>query len=204
MLQRILIRTRERVAWIAALLASALLVTPTSATAQRGLARLVDVGVGIGVSIPYDPSTADAVGVFAKGEYVLGFSRWLEFRPYAGLLRTWPDNLDFRCTASPCDVSAAIGLFGGKGRLAAPIPWVAPFLELGLGASVGHVRTHTFWDELDIRGLMLHVPFTVGLALGPGHEVDVAFAYFFHPAARQASGGLEIGLSFPVGVTTRD
>jgi hypothetical protein len=175
-------------------------VTPTTVNAQPREGRFIDVALGLGISAPYDESHVDGLGFFAEGEYVFAFSSWAGIRPYAGVLLTWPDDTDYRCTDPDfdCEVTAKIALIGGKGRLAAPIPWVAPFIELGLGASLGVIRTRTPEEDVETSGAALHIPFSLGLALGPDHAVEVAFVYYFHPAEHQFSGAAAIGLSFPL------
>jgi len=89
-------------------------------------------------------------------------------------------------------------LLGGKARITAPIPWVAPYVEGGIGASIGSFETVTPGTSLQASGLIYHIPFTVGLSLGPWHNVDVAFTYYFHPTVRQYAGAAAFGISIPL------
>jgi hypothetical protein len=87
---------------------------------------------------------------------------------------------------------------GAKGRLALPIPWVAPFLETGIGVSIGSLRTLTPDEDRERKGLAFHIPFAIGLAIGPEHRFEIAFGYYFHPAVKQFDGAVAFGISFPL------
>ncbi|QLE00258.1 hypothetical protein HX109_01260 [Galbibacter sp. BG1] len=89
-------------------------------------------------------------------------------------------------------------LLGGKARLRAPIPWVASYSEIGLGASVEKFKTFTDFDNIEKKGFIYHIPFAFGLELGPNHNVDLGIAYFFQPSVQQFAGAVEFGLTFPL------
>jgi hypothetical protein len=125
---------------------------------------------------------------------VLTFSKWIELRPYAGLILVRTSETNSRDPFGRADANAV--LLGGKGRLTFPIPWVAPYVELGIGASLGSFETLTPFTDEEASGLIHHIPFTIGLALGPQHNVDVAFTYYFHPTVRQFTIGLALGAGF--------
>ncbi len=77
--------------------------------------------------------------------------------------------------------------------------YVGPFLELGLGASAGSISTRSGTDvDESTSGVALHIPFTIGLAVGPHHELDLAFAYLFYPGKSHISGAAAIGFRFPL------
>jgi hypothetical protein len=44
----------------------------------------------------------------------------------------------------------------------------------------------------------MHIPFSIGLALGPKHNIDVGFTYYYQPSVQQFSGATAIGFSFPL------
>jgi len=90
-------------------------------------------------------------------------------------------------------------MLGAKVRLAAPIPYVAPFFETGVGMSVGSFRTYTEFTNEKKSGALLHIPFTVGLAIGRRHNYELKFIYYYHEAAEQVSGAAALGLTFPLG-----
>ena len=161
--------------------------------------RALDLSVGLGLSFPTEQNgrTPDGTGRggFAQAEYVFRTTEWFTPRLYTGLLFTSPHD-DCGQGVTPCDVSAKIYFLGGKFRLMAPIPYVGPFLELGIGASIGRMRTQ-IGDTLDVAssGVMFHVPFSLGLALGRDRQFEIAFQYLAHPEQRQVTGGLAIGMT---------
>lgn len=142
-------------------------------------------------------SDADGMGGFGEVEYVYHPIEWATPRAYAGVLLTG-SNSD--CQLTPCDVSARIGFLGVKGRLLAPIPYVAPFIELGVGASLGSMSTRAGGIvDIERSGVMYHVPVTLGLAIGEHRDFELSFQYLFHPEQRQFGGAVAIGFGFPIG-----
>ncbi|MGF1558102.1 MAG: hypothetical protein ACFCUL_03355 [Flavobacteriaceae bacterium] len=55
---------------------------------------------------------------------------WFELRPYAGLVLTKSDGLDFNNDPTFEKAVTRAVLIGGKVRLRAPIPYIAPYIEL--------------------------------------------------------------------------
>lgn len=154
----------------------------------------VGVGLGYGLSSPYGNSSTRGEGVLAMGQYVYRFSAWFEPRAYAGLLLTFPDE-----AACPgCEVTSKVGFLGGKARVIILIPLIAPFIELGAGLSIGVLRTLTEFTDEYTAGPAVHIPFTLGLALGAHHEFELAFVYLVHPNEQQVGGGIGIGFTFAV------
>jgi hypothetical protein len=166
------------------------------AKAQPRVGRFIDVSIGLGASVPFDNSDVDGSGFYAQGEYVFGLTKWIGIRPYAGVILTSPDN--YRQYEQDYQVTSKAFLFGGKARVCAPIPWVAPYFEIGLGASVGSFETFTPLTNTKKSGIIMHVPFSMGLAIGRSHNIDVAFTYYHHSAAEQASGAFAVGYTFPI------
>lgn len=167
-------------------------------SAQYVQKRSLDIAIGFGLSAPYDDVDVVGSGFYLQGEYVLGLASWIELRPYAGVIfastnnkNEPPNGPDYRSDSNGL-------LLGGKVRLTAPIPWVAPFVEGGIGASIGSFETVTPGTNLEAGGLIYHIPFTLGLALGPQNNVDVAFTYYFHPSVRQYAGAAALGISIPL------
>ncbi|NER10781.1 hypothetical protein SAMN06265375_102238 [Muriicola jejuensis] len=167
-----------------------------SLQAQGIKERSLDILVGLGLSAPYDDVDVVGTGFYIQGEYVLTFNKWVSLRPYAGLILVKTSDADFRENFGRSDTQAF--LIGGKGRVTIPIPWVAPYLELGLGASLGSFRTLTPFTDAENSGLIHHIPFSIGLALGRQNKVDIAFTYYFHPTERQFAGAAAFGLSIPL------
>jgi hypothetical protein len=159
----------------------------------------VEILAGLGYTFTEDSSqNGSGEGGFLEGEYVFRPHRALSPRLYAGLLMTFPDN-ESCGTPSHCDVQSKIVFLGAKVRARVPIPWVSPYAEFGLGASAGYLRT---LDGLTVdetmRGVAIHLPVAIGLALGRRHEFDVGFNYIFHPAQQQVGGALAFGVAFAV------
>ena len=179
---------------------SAVLLGAPCARADDSPHRL-QVSAGLGFTVPTNEDLADVdadgMGGFGEVEYVYHAVEWATPRAYAGVLLTG-SNSD--CPLAPCDVSAKIGFLGVKGRLLAPIPYVAPFIELGVGASVGSMSTRA-GDIVDIErsGVTYHIPLTLGLGFGEHHEFELSFQYLFHPELRQFGGAVAIGFGFPIG-----
>jgi hypothetical protein len=142
--------------------------------------------------------TAEGEGGFGQVEFVLNVTRWFSPRAYGGLHRTWPDRTSCGLE-SPCDVSTRVGFAGVKLHAMIPIPYVGPFLEIGLGGSVGTISTRigTLYDRHN-DGFMYHIPFALGLALGETHSLEVSFSFLFYPSYGQATGALAFGIGFPL------
>ena len=89
-------------------------------------------------------------------------------------------------------------LLGGKARVRAPIPWVAPYVEIGIGTSIGKFETLTAFDNIDKVGIIYHIPFAFGLELGKNNNVDLGFTYYFQPSVEQFVGAFSVGITFPL------
>jgi len=156
--------------------------------------------LGESVAIVGPGNAPGGSGFYAAGEFVLVPNMWVSPRLYGGLLLTSTDSST--CGgAAPCDVGAKIGFLGAKGRLTFPIPYVAPFFELGVGMSVGTITTQVGTiDAKDFSGVTYHVPFALGLSVGEMHHyvVDLALTYLVHPDQSQIDGALAISLAFPL------
>jgi len=173
---------------------------PGRAHARRRMPpQFVSVDAGYGLSSPTSSSTPGGEGGYAKVEYYLQPSPWFSPRAYAGLLVTFPSR-DSYCDQKGihCDVSAKIGLLGVKGRLTIPIPYVAPFLELGVGTSVGAISTKTELIHKDMAGVTYHFPLALGVSLGEDHNFDLQILFYFHPSEKQANGGIGLGFCFQI------
>ncbi len=166
--------------------------------AQPRKGEFINASIGFGLAAPYEDIDIYGSGFYAQAEYVLGMTKWFGLRPYAGLILTSPDKTNTKEEYSEYKVTSNAFLLGGKARLAAPIPWVAPYLELGVGISAGSFTTFTPNTDIKKNGVLMHIPITTGLALGREHNVELAFTYYYHPAADQFSGAMAVGLSFPI------
>lgn len=164
--------------------------------AQPKTGNYFDASIGLGLSAPYDEVDVSSSGFYAQGEYVFGISKWFGLRPYAGVIITSPDE-----NPNLPDYYKVTGngfLFGGKARVAAPIPWVAPYFEVGLGGSIGSFETYTPFTNIKKNGLLMHIPFSLGLALGRKHNFEFEFTYYYHQSVEQFCGAVAIGYSFPI------
>ena len=168
----------------------------TMAQTQKG--EFINAHIGLGVSASYADIDLQGTGLYAQAEYVWGFRTWFSLRPYIGVIFTDTDQDEISENLRGFEVSNNAFLFGGKFRIAAPILYVAPYLELGLGASAGSFVTRTPWEDIDRKGVLVHIPFTLGLALGKHNRVGLELSYYFTPAAKQFSGALALGLAFPI------
>ena len=157
----------------------------------------LDASIGYGISVPSDEYNLTASGFYLQGEYVLELASWIDIRPYAGVIFTKsPDN---KIENQPnYSVTSNAFLIGGKTRFTAPIPWIAPYFEIGAGASIGSFKTFTPSADLDKKGLIFHIPVSIGFELGRNHNFDIAFTYYFHPIVQQFSGAAAFGISFPL------
>ena len=174
-----------------------LLTNPVKAQPVKG--EFINASIGLGLSAPYDNSDNSGSGFYAQGEYVFGLSKWFGLRPYAGFVLTSPLNTEDKQPNQPeYKVTSKAFMIGGKARILAPIPYVAPYFEVGLGMSVGTFQTYTEETNIKKSGVLPHIPFSIGLALGRKHNVEVAFTYYYHPTAEQFSGAFALGYTFPI------
>lgn len=166
--------------------------------AQYVSERSIDVVAGYGLSVPYDDVNVTGTGFYMQGEYVHPLTTWFELRPYIGVIFAKTRFRDDEPTGPRFRSDSNGALLGGKARLIAPIPWVAPYVEGGIGVSIGSFETFSSGTDLQASGLIYHIPFAVGLALGPQNNFDIAFTYYFHPTVRQFTGAAAIGVSIPL------
>jgi hypothetical protein len=117
-------------------------------------------------------------------------------RAYAGFLATSTDSS--RCQlADGCDVSEEVVVLGAKVRFMAPIPWVAPFLELGLGLSIGTIHATDVGVDRIRHGAVVDIPLGLGLSLGPKHNVDLGVIVLEHQGAEAIGGAFYVGVNLP-------
>ena len=177
-------------------LRSLIFLMASQLSGQLVKSKSIDASIGYGLSIPYDIVATGGSGFYLQGEYVMTLASWIDLRPYAGIILTKgdgnpPNTPDYTATANAF-------MLGGKTRLTAPIPYVAPYIEFGIGASLGTFRTFSLLTDIDKSGLLFHIPASLGLELGANHNFDLAFTYYFHPSADQYAGAVAIGISFPL------
>jgi len=176
-----------------------IVLTSNVVEAQFIKEKSINVQIGYGLSVPYN--SVDEIaddGFFAQGELVLKVKSWIEFRPYAGFILTSSNEEDLNGNPTNEKAESKAFLLGGKARVRAPIPWVAPYIEVGIGTSIGKFETFTTFDSIDKGGIIYHIPFSFGLELGKNNNVDLGFTYYFQPSVKQFAGAFVIGITFPL------
>ena len=161
--------------------------------------KSINAQIGYGLSVPNN-SIDDIVdnGFFLQGELVLKVASWVELRPYAGLILTNSNGKDLNDNPTDERAESKAFLIGGKARVRAPIPWVAPYIEIGIGASIGKFETFTAFDNIDKNGMIYHIPFSFGLELGRNNNIDLGFSYYFQPSVEQYVGAFAVGITLPL------
>ncbi|WP_299677613.1 hypothetical protein [uncultured Dokdonia sp.] len=161
--------------------------------------KSINAQIGYGASVPYNSSNETVNnGFFAQGEFVFKATSWVEFRPYAGLVITSPDGKDLNGNPTDEKSETKAFLIGGKARVRAPIPWVAPYIEIGIGTSIGKFETLTVFNTIEKSGIIFHIPFSIGLELGKNNNVDIGFSYYLQPSVEQLVGAFAVGITFPL------
>lgn len=155
--------------------------------------------IGYGLSAPsYSVDEIVDDGFFAQGELVLKAASWVEFRPYVGFILTNSNGNDLNDNPTNEKAESKAFLLGGKARVRAPIPWVAPYIEVGIGTSIGKFETFTAFDNIDKSGIIYHIPLSFGLELGRNNNIDLGFAYYLQPSVEQYAGAFAIGITIPL------
>jgi len=160
--------------------------------------RSIEASVGYGFSFPYDGVSVFSAGFYMQGEYVMTVSKWLDLRPYAGFIFSSSSGRDKN------ESKTNAFLFGGKFRLTAPIPYFAPYIELGLGGSIGEFETITSTYNIQDKGFIFHLPFTIGAQLGRKKQTGIEFTYYFQDSVKQFAGAFALGFSFPLDRNNND
>ncbi|MEM7486188.1 MAG: hypothetical protein AAF348_13355 [Bacteroidota bacterium] len=176
-----------------------IVLTSNVVEAQFIKEKSINAQIGYGISVPYNSidDIADD-GFFAQGELVLKVKSWIEFRPYAGFVLTNSNGEDLNGNPTNEIAESKAFLLGGKARVRAPIPWVAPYVEIGIGTSIGKFETFTAFDNINKSGVIYHIPFSIGLELGKNNNVDLGLAYYFQPSVEQFAGAFAVGITFPL------
>ena len=175
------------------------ILTSSLAEAQFIKEKSINPQIGLGLSAPNN--SADEIvddGFFAQGDLVLKVASWFEMRPYVAFIWTNSNGKDLNGNTTNERAESKALLLGGKARVRAPIPWIAPYAEIGIGTSIGKFETFTTFDEIDRTGIIYHVPFSFGFELGRNNNVDLGFAYYFQPSVEQYAGAFAVGLTFPL------
>ncbi|GAA0713391.1 hypothetical protein GCM10009430_05110 [Aquimarina litoralis] len=165
---------------------------------QQQTGTYINASIGLGITTPNEDVDVFGNGIYIQAEYVWAPKRWFSLRPYAGYINTSTDEDGLSGNLVGARASTKAFFVGGKTKVAIPIPWVAPYVELGLGASIGSFETVTPLINEKESGVTLHIPFSLGLALGRNNNFDVGLSYYFYPSLEQFNGAFAIGVSFPI------
>lgn len=165
------------------------------AFAQPKKGEFINASIGLGLVAPYDESEITGSGFYAQAEYVWAPKTWFGVRPYAGFVVASDETNEAGVREY---IKSNAFLMGAKVRIAAPIPYVAPFIEVGAGMSIGSFETNTIYTEVKKSGALFHIPFSLGLALGKNHGTEFKFTYYYHSSVDQFSGAAALGLTFPL------
>lgn len=176
------------------------ILTSNLSEAQFIKEKSIHAQIGFGLSAPYN-SVDEIVdnGFFLQGELVLKVASWVELRPYTGLILTNSNGKDIHDNPTDERAESKAFLLGAKARVRAPIPWVAPYIEIGMGTSIGKFETFTAFDDIDKGGMIYHIPFSFGLELGRNNNVDLGFAFYVQPSVEQLAGAFAFGVTIPLG-----
>ena len=177
-----------------------------SSTIAQTTGKSIKASIGYGSSSSYyieDYGSQEEVdvmggGLYLQGEYIIGIKSWFSVRPYAGFIFESVEKNQNVQNQPQYKVTTNAFIVGGKVRFCAPIPWVAPFVEGGLGASAGKFETFTPNVNFNKSDVLLHIPFGIGLAVGRNHSFEIGISGYFHPAAKQSTGVFAVGYSFPL------
>ncbi|AOC94001.1 hypothetical protein BB050_00862 [Flavobacterium anhuiense] len=178
----------------------------SSITQAQTTGNFIKASIGYGSSSSYyieDYGSQDEVdvmggGLYLQGEYIIGLKSWFSVRPYAGAIFESVDKNQNIQNQPQYKVTTNAFLMGGKVRFCAPIPWVAPFIEGGIGTSMGKFETFTPNVNFNKSTVLLHIPFSIGLAVGRHNNFEIGISGYFHPAAKQSTGVFAIGYNFPL------
>lgn len=165
----------------------------TLAQPQKG--TFIKVQAGYGLNARYDNVEVEGSGFYAQAEFVWAPTTWFGVRPYAGVLFVTSNSRDI---PELYEITSNGVLLGVKARLLAPIPWVAPFFEVGGGLSLGTFKTRWPFTIVSNKGPVFHIPVSLGLAIGREHRFEVAFQYYYMDSVEQFAGAAAVGLTFPL------
>ncbi len=172
--------------------------------AQTFMNRYISLSLSYGVTGGMDDFsnhsevTSIGKGFYIQGEYVLSFLRWFDFRVYAGFMNTETDQNDEVYENFGYKTNSRAFLLGGKGRFTIPTTWIEPYCEIGLGASIGSFETINENYRINANGPIAHIPVSMGVVVGPQHNIDIGFLYYLHPEVKQFSGTMAFALKIPV------
>ncbi|MBD3581161.1 hypothetical protein [Flavobacterium selenitireducens] len=171
-------------------------LTGFSVLAQPKKGEFITASAGLGYVYTSEDIEVNSSGFYAQAEYVWSPLSWFGVRPYAGMIFSSGENVE----KEPIEarVKSNAFLLGAKVRIAAPIPYVAPFVEAGFGMSAGYFETRTPLIDVQKSGLTPHFPFSLGVAVGRKHNIEIKLTYFEHYKLDQFNGAAAVGFTFPI------
>ncbi|MEW7279484.1 hypothetical protein ABW636_12895 [Aquimarina sp. 2201CG1-2-11] len=178
-----------------------LMIILASHLVEAQFIKETSINAQIGYALSSPNNSVDQIvndGFFIQGELILKAASWIEFRPYTGLIITNSDGKDLNGNPTDEKAESKAFLLGGKARVRAPIPWIAPYIEIGIGTSIGNFRTLTAFDDINKGGIIYHIPFALGLELGQNNNVDIGLSYYIQPDVKQYAGAFAIGVTIPL------
>ncbi len=186
------------------IIAFLLVVVSKQLNAQSRFNRYLNLSIGFGETEALygcegEPEeTITGSGLYLQGEYVFEFNKWFDLRPYTGFLYARTNTNDEVFDDYGYKANATALLIGGKARLTIPIPWVAPYIESGLGSSLGYYETYTAYWDINNIGIFAHIPLAFGVKVGRKHNIDIGFQYYIQSGVEQISGAFSIGFKNPI------
>ena len=173
-----------------------MIIASMQINAQLVKEKSINIALGLGISYPTDKVDIFGSGFYLQGEYVFTLAKWIDVRTYAGVILTKTNAERNKQNGTSFKSSANAFLLGAKTRIIAPIPWIAPYIEIGIGASFGSFETLTPFTNINKSGVILHIPWSIGLKLGPKRSFDISFSYYEHLGVKQFAGAAAIGYTF--------
>lgn len=139
-------------------------------------------------------------GYTLQADFIIAPYEWFNVRAYLGMIKVGRRANDEYCEQQGihCHVTAHGAIGGLMARLTVPIPWISPFIGAGLGSTFGRYSHRTPNDYTRRNGMFMHVPLTLGLALGPHSEVDLGATVLRHPGSRGDIVSVYLALTLPL------
>ncbi len=181
-----------------------ILIASWQLNAQSRFNRYLNLSIGEGITEALygcegeQEETIRGSGLYLQGEYVFEFNKWIDLRPYTGFLYARTDQGDDVYLDYGYEANATTLLIGGKARLTFPIPWVAPYIESGLGFSLGYFETYTYYWDVNTVGIFSHVPLAFGVKIGRKHNIEIGTLCYILTGVEQLFGATTIGLKIPI------
>lgn len=183
-------------------LATSAIILALSAGRAEAQDRPSYLQVSAGIGYAAAGSRGDGIGTGVAGgiECVDPWNLWISARIYAAGVHVRADESSCEPSVSPCAISNRVALLGLRLRwLIIAGRRVGPFIEGGIGTSLGEMETrlgadgsHAAIDEH--RTAAFHGPVSFGLAIGKSGRHDIAFDYYFHGGSEHVAGSLSVNI----------